>query len=387
MTEAFENTPWKRLLPPETTAGWERAARWLARPEDLLPCGEPERRQAWSDLALAGAVPSFLARAQEAGILPRLGEEAKRRRAAGIAQAEVVRLELEHALGVLARQELTPVPVKGAHLAFAAYPAPHLRPMTDLDLAFRTPKEAERAQSVLLAAGYREAGEPSRGGDPWLWSRHLPELESPLSKIRLEMHGGIVYTPRDRRSVRDRRLLAEARPAGLLGRKVFLLGPEAALVAAAAHAFVRHGDVAPSLLPVFDAKALVESAGDGFEWPKLAALAKETAAASAVAVAVSAARDLLGAKVPERWPETLAPSGSSQETILRPTTAINWTNLWNAGGPARLLQRFAFTLVPVPRFLRWKYRDLGPRPLPGLYGLLWREQARKVLHLEGGRKE
>jgi hypothetical protein len=382
MIELFEERPWKRLLPPETTAGWERAARWLAQPEDLLPCDEPERRQAWSDLALAGAVPSFLARAQEAGILPRLGEEAKRRRAAGIAQAEVVRLELEHALDLLGGEGLAPVPVKGAHLAFAVYPAPHLRPMSDLDLAFTAPKEAERAQSVLLAAGYRDVGEPSRGGDPWLWSRHLPELESPLSRIRLEVHGGIVHTPRDRRSVRDRRLLAEARPADLLGRKVLLLGPEAALVAAAAHALVRHGDVAPSLLPVFDAEALVGAAPD-FDWQKLADLARETGAGPAVAATVSAARDLLGAKVPEGWPETLAPRGSSQEKILRPTTAINWTNLWNAGGPASLLQRFLFTLVPVPRFLRWKYRDLGPRPLLGLYGLLWRDQFRKVFRLEG----
>lgn len=384
MAASFETRPWKRLLPEEVTAAWERAARWLADPGRLLREGDEGRRRAWGELAFVGAVPSFLARAQAAGILRELGGETERRSAAGTAQAEVVRLELEAALDVLARAGLTPVPIKGAHLAFAAYPAPHLRPMSDLDLAFTRPEEAVRAQGALLAAGYRDAGEPSRGGDPWLWSRHLSELESPLSKIRLEMHGGIVYTPRDRRSARDRRLLAEARPAKLFGREVLLLGPEAAAVVAAAHALLRHGDVAPSLLPAFDVKALAQSA-PGFDWQRLADLAREAGAAPAVAVAASAARDLLGLTVPDGWPEALAPPEGDARGILRSTSAINWTNLRNAGGPVSLLQRFVFTLVPVPTFLRWKYRDLGPRPLLALYGRLWREQARKVFRFEGAR--
>ena len=46
------------------------------------------------------------------------------------------------------------VAIKGAALAFFHYPDPALRPMGDLDLLLRDPRDLERATAALVAAGW-----------------------------------------------------------------------------------------------------------------------------------------------------------------------------------------------------------------------------------------
>ncbi len=89
---------------------------------------------------------------------------------------------------ILADAGIRHMALKGAALAWHAYPHPALRPMRDLDILVPA-DDALRAFDTLLKAGLSRT--PSSRGHPAAmlqWHRHLPALRSPSGTVTVELH-------------------------------------------------------------------------------------------------------------------------------------------------------------------------------------------------------
>ena len=103
------------------------------------------------------------------------------------AEALLIGRELTRTVDLLNEAGLAPVALKGAWLAWHAYPEPSLRPMRDIDLLLPD-DTASAAFHCLVQADYREAAPGAAvpvASDPP--SKHLPPLVSP-GGIWIELH-------------------------------------------------------------------------------------------------------------------------------------------------------------------------------------------------------
>ncbi len=113
---------------------------------------------AWDDLAVAaialGLAPLLHVTTQGLSLPPSARAKlavtylATQRRNAAIAE------QLAELLAAYAAAKIDAMVLKGGYLAFAVYPDPALRGMSDLDLLFR-PSDLERAEAVLRSLGYQ----------------------------------------------------------------------------------------------------------------------------------------------------------------------------------------------------------------------------------------
>lgn len=95
--------------------------------------------------------------------------------------------ELRATIDVLESAGTTPVALKGAWLAWHAYPSPELRPMRDIDL-WLPADEVIAAYELLVAAGYRRVGEQQLTlAQSVALDKHLPPLRSPRG-VHVELH-------------------------------------------------------------------------------------------------------------------------------------------------------------------------------------------------------
>ncbi len=80
------------------------------------------------------------------------------------------------------------IALKGAYLAFYAYPEPALRPMRDLDILV-SKENVIRAYSLLLDCGYKKT---NSAGDPQAYinegRKHLAPISTPDNLIKIEIH-------------------------------------------------------------------------------------------------------------------------------------------------------------------------------------------------------
>ena len=111
-------------------------------------------------LAVRHGIAPLLHEAVQAGGLPWLPETIRR----GLREARIAELSLEEkraraltrVLAALAAEPLLPVLlIKGAASARTIYPAPELRPRSDLDLLI-APADRTRALAMLRSRGYRQ---------------------------------------------------------------------------------------------------------------------------------------------------------------------------------------------------------------------------------------
>jgi hypothetical protein len=105
------------------------------------------------DAAIAEGVAALLA---DSPAIALLGDERDRLREH--ARADAIRLaaldaELGRVLEALSRDAITPLLLKGAHLAYAVYPRPWLRPRTDTDLLIGA-ADRDRVADALSGCGY-----------------------------------------------------------------------------------------------------------------------------------------------------------------------------------------------------------------------------------------
>lgn len=105
-----------------------------------------------------------------------------------ILRSLVLQRELVRAHRILAQAGIPAVALKGAYLAFHAYPNPALRPLRDLDLLVPE-AQAVAAYEALLEGGCRPL--KGDGGDLQFYLRernHLPALRSVSGQVVIELH-------------------------------------------------------------------------------------------------------------------------------------------------------------------------------------------------------
>ena len=102
-------------------------------------------------------------------------------------QALVLQAQLREVTALLEGAGFAPIALKGAWLAWHAYPDPALRPMSDLDLLL-TPETVIAGYELLLGHGYIAAAAPEMAmADLLRFDKHLPELIAPRGTI-IELH-------------------------------------------------------------------------------------------------------------------------------------------------------------------------------------------------------
>lgn len=381
-----------RSLPPQVLRDWSRAAELLCAPEGIL---------ALDDAAFEGLVlllrdervlPLFIHRLTAS----RAWLDIPGRRRAELdawlmhAKAGWVKIieEVEHVLGRLAGADLCPILLKGCHVGPRYYEAPYLRPTTDVDLLFTDLAQAERAFGLLRAGGYVPM-DPVRGGSPWLWSRHLPELRNPETGVRVEAHGSLLFAPTDRRDGPTRLLLENPEEIPVGARRAFALRSEAAILYALAHAFERHAADVPRMTSLLDTAMIAKERGERLDWPLLEDLARRSGLAGPAALGLWAAREFAGAAVPGSVITALA-AGAGPSTLAlgegRTSARQSLQALRNAKGPGVLLRKLFYVLFPAPAYLRAR-RPEDRRPLPLLYLALWARQVGKLAGLARARAE
>ena len=295
--------------------------------------------------------------------------------------------EFERVLGLLRREGLTPVLLKGIHLALAYYQEPFLRPMSDVDWGFQELPRAERAHGILRRNGY-ELSDPGLSGNPWSYSPHLPTLTNPRTGFRTDIHGSLVYAPRDRRYDRVRVLLESPEEIRVGEQGVLVLRPEANVVYLFAHALESHGSHPPKLVTLYDVTNVLKVEGERFDWERLASLAIRAGFASTTARGLT----LLQANMPQRnlggvlerlleaarkENSCLSSDRMSPGSLMTQKTLRKITYARGILGPPRLLWYFLF---PPTRFMRAVHSELAGWPVAFLYPYRWWTQARKVAH-------
>lgn len=102
-------------------------------------------------------------------------------------RALVFQAELRETVALLRAAGLAPVALKGAWLAWQAYPEPAMRPLRDLDLLLPA-EHVVAAFNLLLAAGYRQAAPAEMALEDCLrFDKHLPPLIAPRGSL-IELH-------------------------------------------------------------------------------------------------------------------------------------------------------------------------------------------------------
>ena len=119
--------------------------------------------------------------------------------------------------------------IKGPEVA-ARYPAPGLRPYSDIDLLV---PDADEAQRTLLAAGFEELWDQ----DDHLETYHLPPLRWPGLPLLVEVHSS-VWWPRWARTPATAELLAAAIPSATAARGIMALPPAQHAVLLATHSWL-----------------------------------------------------------------------------------------------------------------------------------------------------
>ncbi len=210
-------------------------------------------------LARAHRVSGLLSRSLETGgrleALPAAARAALRQ---DVLEAEFHRAglstDLAAAASALDREGLPFLALKGAALGGLVYPAPHLRPRTDVDILVR-PTDVQRALAALGRAGF----EAPTAADQAFWREvyfNLP-LASPRGRgATLEIHWSLSHSARHQPDVDG--LFARARFFDLDGRRVGALGAADLLLHQALHHSYHYFE--PKLIWIYDL-ALLHRAG------------------------------------------------------------------------------------------------------------------------------
>ena len=375
----------QRFEAPQET--WSQITDAFKKPELVVKLDDQSLQGFLSILINNGVFPVFESHLREKRIYEILSPDQKRAMAILLLsyKADSVALwsTFEEVIAILQEANLHPIPIKGTDFALHYYEEPYLRPMADIDLFFSDLSEAEKGYDVLVSKGY-ECREPTRGGDRWLWSRHLPEQQKPGTKHHIELHGGLVFPPRDRRHQKERILLKELIQLQYNSYPLKVLRPEAAVVFTLAHTFERHVAETPKLIWLHDILAILKKQGPHFDWDRLQFLAQESGFSETTAFGLAAAKKYLDAPVADEvlTKLTLFSSGRkgkvphSQQTILSHQECIAFSQSLNT---LTAFKRVLFMIFPSKDFMRYRYPNKEHIPLLFLYPYRWGIQCMKLI--------
>jgi hypothetical protein len=281
------------------------------------------------------------------------------------ARARRLRTTLQETVAALRAAGVEVVALKGAALAFFHYPDPALRPMGDLDLLLRDPRDLARATEALSGAGWRAFLDTPRHRvfvrpDERVAS---PASEDPDNPIRVEIHTSFRLPVLGRVYDASAALRAEAETRDLTGMPIAIAAGDALLTHLLFHAAEDFAGNGIRGIQAHDFRLL---AGVGKRDRKTGALAPEISSSERARAGQGAAAPLLYAAdaverlFPLTFKEIFLSSLSSRvnpEFRARAAAlpALRYTR------PARGWSRTLLSIVdgPVPR-IRFLLRTLFP---------------------------
>jgi hypothetical protein len=261
----------------------------------------------WENLAALArhekATPVLLRQISRVGVAENREYHALRQLAT-ISAMEMLQLEqmLYETLDLLAQHEIEAVLLKGAGLAYTAYPSFADRPMGDLDILVR-PRDAERAWSLLNNRGWSPR---PRDGDPagYATHHHLAPLCRESERFRVEIHTELLPGEHPFRFFTDA-VWRDAQRIKVNGRVMTVPSPLHQLWHACVHFAWSHGMQWGAWRALRDSAAIIESAK--FDWTELVTLAQETQAETCCFWLLRLTRRLAGAAVPDEVLKSLHP--------------------------------------------------------------------------------
>lgn len=191
-------------------------------------------------------------------------------------QALAAKATMVRAARILDDAGIAHAALKGAWLAWHAYPHPAMRPMRDLDILV-APASLEQAYRALVANGFADTtGAPLSHATLAQGLKHLPALRDATTGIHVEIHGRlfehVLPAQADAFLSRPDDLLAARQWLPLERARIAYLGAEENLLHLAVHSACEHRfDNGPQVL--HDIARLL--AREAIDWPRFWILARE----------------------------------------------------------------------------------------------------------------
>jgi hypothetical protein len=291
-------------------------------------------------------------------------------RSAAHAQAALAlarRAELVRVLRCLMDTKVRALVIKGAHLAFAVYESPELRPRLDTDLLIDE-LDVDRARDAFARLGYRVV--PHVTGTLVMPQFHMLREEPSGFSHQFDVHWRLAVP----QAFSELPLLSElwerSAPVASLGPGARGPGLPDALLIACAHRAAHHSE-GGLLIWIADVQRITErlTEAEAAEFVERASQARITSVAGQ---ALALARDLLGADLSaplgplaDAAPDAAEPSAPyvSRVGAVR-GLAIDLRSLAGWRLRIRLLREH---LLPPPAYMRGAYAPDSRWPLPALY--------------------
>ncbi|MDX1570078.1 MAG: nucleotidyltransferase family protein [Xanthomonadales bacterium] len=299
-----------------------------------------------------------------------LKELAMAEAAAELARAE----EIKGVLADLRRSGVEMLVIKGTALAYSLYPRPALRPRGDTDLWIR-PADRQKVDQVLRKRGY-ETG-LSAGGETAV--RQLAYSLHTAKGIAhsLDVHWNLTDSPLLREAFSRDEAVHAALPVPALGEEILTLGHAHALLFACVHRIKhRHspyyvGSKAQfepdRLIWLYDLRLLAEAL-DEPGWRVVLDSAERGRVRAVVADGLAAARQLVGAEIPDWVMSTLTAPGVGEPSsrLLRSGHVGAFFADLASFKPADRVRYLRDVLFPPRAYMREKYAN-SRAPLAWLY--------------------
>ena len=199
--------------------------------------------------------------------------------------------ELMQTLGLLKREGIAVILLKGAYLAEAVYGNIALRPMTDVDLLAQR-GDLARLHDLLISDEYF-IKEQSCMSNP----KHLAPYHKKNGVCCLEIHLQIVDPPYAER-IEMQQLWDRAQGELLQGVEVVTLSPEDLFLHLCLHSCIQHG-FDNGLISVLDTAFMLERYEGKMDWEQLWGRAQEWGIERSVYLMLALAEKMLGVPMPE----------------------------------------------------------------------------------------
>jgi hypothetical protein len=340
------------------------------RPGAVVPA--PPRAE-WSTL---------LAAAEEHGILSLLADSAARAAwdpelvsamrpalAGHAAIAFVHERETRDVLRACASEGASPLLFKGAHLAYAVYASPDLRPRLDTDLLVRD-DEFEPLRRALSSLGYTSV--PHVTGDVAFGQFQYGRTDASGARHTIDVHRRIANP----KAFADRLTYAELSDGAVnlpvLGSNAWGPAPWLALLVACLHRTAHHGTCS-RLIWLYDIHLLSGRLNDR-DWDRIVDAAARKGLAPVVAAGLADAATALGTPLPPNLLQRLSAHDSATDrdvlvflegraSPLR-VAASDWRRIESWRDRLRFLREHLF---PAPSYIRHRYGVTSTALLPFLY--------------------
>jgi putative nucleotidyltransferase-like protein len=288
---------------------------WLVRPDPVRP-----DERAWDRIIAAAFIHGLAVQ-----LFQRLSRESM---PAGVIQAAFVAAQhqkriasalardLPPVLQALNGAGITPVLLKGSHLAPIVYRDPSHRPMADIDLLFRR-EDLPQAERALLDLGYA-TNRTEAIEDFCLRGRHLPVLTK-NDGLAVELHWTLAH-PSEGVTIDLDALWARSTEVTLFDQKARVLSPEDLLVYISLHAALLHNFDEKGVRPLLDVVAIVEHYGSALDWSAVAERSRQWGVERSAYLTLELARREAGAAIPQTFLDDLKPSRIS-EAVLKAARA------------------------------------------------------------------